>query len=651
MRLLYWYTRFLDKNGNLKKYHGLDYFELNLSTNMKFHFDVNTHKFSQEQYLTPLPDCFWGDRQIYNINAIVGKNGDGKTTLVHTVMDTLQELYDRELKSPNETLFFLEDNKEQVVFYLKGSQSDCKQIRTDYKCAIFNMGKITTNEDYLKYIESSRIIYFSNTISEVDNNRFYAKHTNKNVSDNYIYDCSLCNSIHHNEFSYIEYVYTHSQMDILYKYYVEEYFKQVKFVYDCKKNGFFSYLDERGFSVTVPGTLFFTIFDYSNIYKGIIDLVQYVKIQRTCSEKIIYCLCANCFYSFLFDINDDLAVWHDSIMRAEIPKVATFESFSELFKLIQKCFKSEKTHEKRLESLNKRVNDCLKFLEYICCKKTKKILDGFEEYEGDFDKIDEISSITVTAPVNEKNINWIKSFIDYYHSSRAYYLSYLEFNWGLSSGENNLLRLLYNLFYAFDYFKNNLAESGVFNSALILIDEADLTFHPEWQRRFIKILTDVLPFDFGKGEIENLQLILTTHSPLLLSDFPANNITYLGSNKNGSNSITFGQNIHTIMKDNFFLSSSIGDFAKTKINETAKKLRDKEHLTFEELNDCRSIIDLVAPGILKNKLKELFESAIINDDDVSLKEQLRGLANELSTQKLKCIVAELSTEIERRNND
>ena len=105
MRLLYWYTRFLDENGNPRKYHGLDDFELNLSTDMKYHFDVNTYTFSQEPYSTPLPKYFWGNKPLYNINAIVGKNGDGKTTVIHIVIDTLQELYDRELKSSNETVF------------------------------------------------------------------------------------------------------------------------------------------------------------------------------------------------------------------------------------------------------------------------------------------------------------------------------------------------------------------------------------------------------------------------------------------------------------------------------------------------------------------------------------------------------------------
>lgn len=116
MRLLYWYTRFLDENGNPRKYHGLDDFELNLSTNAKYHFDADAYEFKQVPHDVPLPKQFWGYKPLYNINAIVGKNGDGKTTIIHMVMDTLQELYDRELKSQNETAFLWSTKEKKSCF-------------------------------------------------------------------------------------------------------------------------------------------------------------------------------------------------------------------------------------------------------------------------------------------------------------------------------------------------------------------------------------------------------------------------------------------------------------------------------------------------------------------------------------------------------
>ena len=46
-------------------------------------------------------------------------------------------------------------------------------------------------------------------------------------------------------------------------------------------------------------------------------------------------------------------------------------------------------------------------------------------------------------------------------------------------------------------------------AGIVLIDEVDLHLHPQWQRRLIHQLTETFP---------NCQFILTTHSPLMISD-------------------------------------------------------------------------------------------------------------------------------------
>jgi hypothetical protein len=182
------------------------------------------------------------------------------------------------------------------------------------------------------------------------------------------------------------------------------------------------------------------------------------------------------------------------------------------------------------------------------------------------------------------------------------------------------------------------------------MDEADLTFHPEWQRQLIKILTAFLPLEFGQCGINDLQVILTTHSPLLLGDIPSNNVIYLGNNKNKSNGErnTFGQNIHTILKDSFFLANgTLGAFAADKINNTADKLRHFGKMPPQEIEECKTIIDLVAPGILKSKLTELYEKAV-NKNAVPLEETFKESARKLSVNELKEIMNMIQTEIKRR---
>ena len=179
------------------------------------------------------------------------------------------------------------------------------------------------------------------------------------------------------------------------------------------------------------------------------------------------------------------------------------------------------------------------------------------------------------------------------------------------------------------------------------MDEADLTYHPEWQRQLIKILTAFLPLEFGDCGLNSIQLILTTHSPLLLGDIPPNNVIYLKENANNIN--TFGQNIHTILKDSFFLKNGIGAFAADKINRTAEILKDPKKIDSKQLSECKLVIDLLAPGIIKNRLTEIYDSAV-NDNDIAV-ESIKKYAENLSNKELDEIIKKYQEVREMRGNN
>ena len=115
--------------------------------------------------------------------------------------------------------------------------------------------------------------------------------------------------------------------------------------------------------------------------------------------------------------------------------------------------------------------------------------------------------------------------------------------------------------------------------------------------------------------------------------------------ENSAENNTFGQNIHTILKNGFFLDGTVGAFATDKINETATKLRN-ETITPEELEECKTIIDLVAPGILKNKLMELYIAAV--PEDKKLMESMKSDAEKLNYDDLNSLIEILQTEQKKR---
>lgn len=69
----------------------------------------------------------------------------------------------------------------------------------------------------------------------------------------------------------------------------------------------------------------------------------------------------------------------------------------------------------------------------------------------------------------------------------------------LSSGEQHLIVLLGELVF------------GTSEGTLILLDEPEISFHPEWQERFPRVLSQIV-------EINRCSVVMATHSPTLVQD-------------------------------------------------------------------------------------------------------------------------------------
>ncbi|MCG3714593.1 AAA family ATPase [Aliarcobacter butzleri] len=132
----------------------------------------------------------------------------------------------------------------------------------------------------------------------------------------------------------------------------------------------------------------------------------------------------------------------------------------------------------------------------------------------------------------------------------------------LSSGEQNLINKYMLILY----------EVLFHNIELILLDEPDVLLHPNWAKKFIKKLVQIITQDSILKE-KQLHIIMSTHSPFILSDLPKENIIFLKNGKQVNPDITqtFGANIHTLLSDGFFMSNGLmGEFAKSKIEEIKK---------------------------------------------------------------------------------
>lgn len=160
--------------------------------------------------------------------------------------------------------------------------------------------------------------------------------------------------------------------------------------------------------------------------------------------------------------------------------------------------------------------------------------------------------------------------------------------------------------------------------------------HPEWQRRIVRDLLSLLRRQF-KGHY--FQIVLTSHSPIVLSDIPVENCIFLKKKSNGTvcqeerNTQTFGANIYTLYKDAFFLSDdklAMGEFAQSKINQWIEKIETGE-LSEEK---AYKIIGLIGEPLVRRNVEKMVRRQYKKLEPVKGRESIRS---EVTEEKKKMI--------------
>lgn len=148
------------------------------------------------------------------------------------------------------------------------------------------------------------------------------------------------------------------------------------------------------------------------------------------------------------------------------------------------------------------------------------------------------------------------------------------------------------------------------STAVIFIDEGELYYHPEWQRTYLSTLINLIE-KYTKDKNITLQIVITSNSPFIISDIPTTNIMFLPDGLPENQTLTFGSNIHSMLRNGFFMQSTIGEFAKEKIVSTFTKLKDiknsrEKSSYFMEKESLKSIINILGDDLLRSKLSELY---------------------------------------------
>lgn len=181
----------------------------------------------------------------------------------------------------------------------------------------------------------------------------------------------------------------------------------------------------------------------------------------------------------------------------------------------------------------------------------------------------------------------------------------------LSSGERQYLFTLS----AYLYHLRNIisvpegSDRVKYKNVCLFLDEIELCFHPEYQRLFVANLLQSLK-DNKVTDSVNVNVILTTHSPFVLSDIPQSYILYLENGEDAREQMkekTFASNINELLAESFFLNGGfVGEFASQVVNDLANFLLDKQHERRWNIDSADQLIETVGDDVVKIQLRKLF---------------------------------------------
>ena len=685
--------------------------EFNFSRDFSIHYDRDTKSLSIFQNEFVLPEKFWGEN-IKDLFMIVGNNGAGKTGVMQFIIKLFIDMsinHDYRNHTAEECGFVIFEEDGKFYSYILGNWG--------LKC---NIPQITNLHEELKH---TKLIYLTNVLSSEDSRRnqypAYDRYS-------FLYDCSISALFHadnHNDvYSERNIANGVSQLDT---YLIYEQYKQIKFVFDRKQSQILKEM-KKDFRVPVPQKLYIDIIIQDQLDILLPEIEQkswetplekftfgfeplWGKKYRSLAAPAIQSVAAEYFpyilaRSTIRSLFSSLVRWMPEGNRAEFLKeteqwaanegdgIAFFEYIVEW--MCDVIIQSGERFILNAEYLSNAENLCnnkqyyLDFLQFIF---SERISEHFQIIEPRKWLIWDYSTLHCAIDTSDE---WFITFLQKYRyvCNPDYFLN---FDWGLSSGEKNLISLFSSLYYIFDrdYTNEKNGAYKIYNkwekenksvecdSLILMLDEADLTYHPEWQREFINIFTGFLTKIYPPECCKNIQLLISTHSPILLSDMPGENVIYLkcdskagaskmdnleASNAKGKKTMvqkslpseTFGQNIYTLFKYNFFLEKgTIGAFAEKKIKKLIKDLENIEKLVYEKnynisslkhnLNEYWALAKLVGEPIISGKLKLRIQQIINQIKSLEQEDNLRRLSDDdLSKQ-----IERLQKEQERRKND
>jgi len=617
---------------------------------------------------------------IQDIIAIVGDNGNGKTTLLKLIAD-LVKINEDGFQSD----FIIVISENYIDFKIYTSIDDLiipennDEINLKYESFIYGY-----NDNIFAIANKLNLVYYSNAFDNsatIDNG---IKHEN-------VFDISTMNLMKNDKLV--------SELDdSLMNHIQSEYIRQIEFVTSYQNS-------EKHLKFDIPKEIYIDTKGIDKRMGRLIDLVtpdEHYKYSNNITEEEYFNRdnLANALESIKYKFDESIKKYvFDASSYTKIRLVY-------LHLVISLCSHIEKLDLSRIdlididefinlnEALDKNniINSCIEYGEeyglLLNHLRTRSILNDIEEkhnilsplvldYANDT-VIYDINKIMVilekTDPQLYKKVKKSKKNEAKYIKSmvlelfkvvclEGIYEGMIEIFWPLSTGQYNLLSLYSRLHELYNSISENHKSDE--HNIILLLDEGENTLHPRWQQQYVKSIIDLVDDIFDNA---NVQIILTTHSPILLSDIPGDNVIYLNEdNKHSENLKTFGSNIYNLYRQGFFLNGSnfgiLGDFATEKLKKVGEilfkwenEINNIEELTINKANVLNEKEDKQTQikGLEKKKSELLNEVREKATDELEYCKKIINIIGEKFTRDTmleQCNDVCKRLEVEKENSD
>jgi len=123
-------------------------------------------------------------------------------------------------------------------------------------------------------------------------------------------------------------------------------------------------------------------------------------------------------------------------------------------------------------------------------------------------------------------------------------------------------------------------------TALLLLDEPETHFNPDWRSKFISILKDSLERS-GSNNLQR-EVLITSHSPFIISDCFPDKVIIFKNKKQPINARqmkfnTFGTSVNIVLEEIFKKEESIPNYSLSKL----KEIQNRDFKTLEDIEKAK----------------------------------------------------------------